>query len=129
MNFNTNKEIGVAGLSLAIAYFGSNGYVVSVPLNDTQDYDIIVDNGTLYKVQIKATSQLTEHGSYCVDLRSKGGTKGVVYKTLIETEVDYLFVLCADKTMYLIPKTSINSISSIKINKIKGDYVKYIVSI
>jgi hypothetical protein len=35
MIFNTNKEKGRAGLSFAIAYFGSNGYTVSLPLNDT----------------------------------------------------------------------------------------------
>jgi hypothetical protein len=30
-----NKDKGKAGLSLAIAYFGTNGYTVSLPLNDT----------------------------------------------------------------------------------------------
>lgn len=45
MIFNDNKNKGRAGLSLAIAYFGCNGYTVSLPLNDTQDYDLIVDDG------------------------------------------------------------------------------------
>mgnify|MGYP003209652898 CR=1 FL=1 len=45
MVLNTRKEIGNAALSTAIAYFGSNGYIVSIPLNDTQDYDLVVDNG------------------------------------------------------------------------------------
>lgn len=43
MIFNTNKEKGNAALGLAIAYFSSNGYTVSIPLNDTQDYDLIVE--------------------------------------------------------------------------------------
>ena len=56
MKLNTKRNIGNAGLSMAIAYFGANGYTVSVPLNDTQDYDLIVDmDGALKKIQVKAT--------------------------------------------------------------------------
>lgn len=40
MNFGTNKEKGNSGLGMAIAYFTTNGFVVSIPLNDTQDYDL-----------------------------------------------------------------------------------------
>ena len=43
MNFNTNKEKGNSGLGMAIAYFSSNGYTVSIPLNDTQDYDLVIE--------------------------------------------------------------------------------------
>ena len=39
MSFETNKEKGNTGLGIAIAYYTSNGYIVSIPLNDTQDYD------------------------------------------------------------------------------------------
>lgn len=50
MKFDTKKNIGNTGLSMAIAYFGSNGYTVSIPLNDTQDYDLVVDiDGKLKK--------------------------------------------------------------------------------
>lgn len=37
MNFVTNKEKGNSALGIAIAYFTTNGYVVSIPLNDTQE--------------------------------------------------------------------------------------------
>ena len=47
MTLNTNKEKGRACLSVAIAYFGSNGYTLSIPLNDTQDYDLVVDKDNL----------------------------------------------------------------------------------
>ena len=43
MQLLNNKDKGRAGLSLAIAYFGTNGYTVSVPLNDTQWYDLIIE--------------------------------------------------------------------------------------
>ena len=46
MKFNSNKEKGNTGLGIAIAYYSANGYTVSIPLNDTQDYDFIVDKDT-----------------------------------------------------------------------------------
>lgn len=33
--------------------FSKIGYTVSVPITDSQDYDLIVDNGALLKVQVK----------------------------------------------------------------------------
>ena len=44
MVLNSNKDKGNAGMSMAIAYFGCNGFTVSIPLNDTQDYDLISDS-------------------------------------------------------------------------------------
>ena len=35
MYFKNNKEKGNTGLAMAIAYYGANGYIVSIPLNDT----------------------------------------------------------------------------------------------
>ncbi len=43
MNFTTNKEKRNSGLGIAIAYFSVNGYTVSIPLNDTQDYDLVIE--------------------------------------------------------------------------------------
>lgn len=42
MLFSTNKEKGNSSLGIAIAYFSINGYTVSIPLNNTQDYDLII---------------------------------------------------------------------------------------
>ena len=36
MLIETNKDKGRYGFSLAIAYFGANGYTVCLPMNDTQ---------------------------------------------------------------------------------------------
>ena len=41
MKFDSNKEKGNSSLGMAIAYFTTEGYVVSIPLNDTQDYDFL----------------------------------------------------------------------------------------
>ena len=71
MKLNSRREIGNAGLAMAIAYFGANGITVSIPLNDTQDYDLVVDyGGKLKTVQVKATNNLTEAGTYAVSLKT-----------------------------------------------------------
>lgn len=42
---------------MAINYFTINGYTVSIPMNDTQWYDLIVEKeGKFYTVQCKATA-------------------------------------------------------------------------
>lgn len=56
MNKLTNVQLGRIGLSMAINYFTINGYTVSLPLNDTQWYDLVVEkDGKFYSVQCKAT--------------------------------------------------------------------------
>ena len=104
MFFNTNKEKGNSGLGMAIAYFSTKGYTVSIPLNDTQDYDLIIEkDNKLETIQVKSTGCRTKNGTYQVALKSCGGTKGKTYKTVIDTHVDKLFIINSDKEMYLIP--------------------------
>lgn len=33
-------------MAYAIAYYSKLGYTISIPLTDSQDYDLIVDTGT-----------------------------------------------------------------------------------
>lgn len=47
MIFKSNKEKENSGLGIAIAYYSTSGYIVSIPLNDTQDYDLIVDKNNI----------------------------------------------------------------------------------
>ena len=116
MKFSTNKEKGNSGLGMAIAYFTTNGYVVSIPLNDTQDYDLIVEkDNVLQRVQVKSTGCIGKGGNYQVALKSCGGTKGITYKTIIETKVDIVFVLTENKDMYLIPISAINNVSTLSL--------------
>ena len=112
MLFDNNKNIGNSSLGIADAYFCSNGYVVSIPLNDTQDYDLVVEkDNKLYRVQVKGTSFKTKYGIYQVALKSCGGTKGKFYKTVRNTNVELLFIVTKDLDKYLIP-----------IENIKNDY-------
>lgn len=127
MNFNTNKEKGNSGLGIAIAYFASHGYIVSIPLNDTQDYDLVIDkNNILQRVQVKSTSCKTKYGTYQVALKSCGGTKGKTYKTLINTNVDMLFIVTDRMDCFFIPVKDIKNKSTLNLcNK----YIKFKVTI
>lgn len=109
MLFETNKDKGRAGLAAAIGYFGTHGYTVSLPLNDTQDYDLIVDNGRMFRVSCKATGQKTKYGVSVVDLRNTGGTNGSVYGREQNKNIDYIFVLNGEGEMWLLPKEVLTS--------------------
>ncbi len=116
MRFITNKEKGNSGLGMAIAYFTTSGYIVSIPLNDTQDYDLIVEKeNRLQRVQVKATGCIGKGGNYQVALKSCGGTKGKTYKTLIDTNIELIFILTGQKEMYLIPREKINNVSTLSL--------------
>lgn len=123
MKIKTNKEKGNFGLGMAIAYFTLNSYTVSIPLNDTQDYDLIVEKNNIFQsVQVKTTGCKTKYGNYQVALKSCGGTKGKTYKTLIDTKVDLLFAVATDMSMYLIPTNEIKNKSTLNLCK---EYEKY----
>lgn len=116
MNFITNKQKGNSGLGMAIAYFSTNGYTVSIPLNDTQDYDLIVEKeNLLQRVQVKSTGCIGKGNNYQVALKSCGGTSGKTNKTIIQTNVELLFILTANKEMYLIPKKEIRNKSTLSL--------------
>ena len=118
MVLESKKDKGRCGLSLAIAYFGSNGYTVSIPLNDTQAYDLIVDrNNTLDRISVKFTG-VKHDGNYIVDLRSCGGSNGSkVYSNFINSSASYLFVVTEELKFYLIPKDKVNTMTQITLNE------------
>ena len=108
------KTIGRIGLSMAINYFTIQGYTVSLPINDTQWYDLVIEkDGKFETVQCKATQTKDK----IIDFRSKGGTNGSVYDNLLDhSELDYLF--CVDVTtmnMWLIPVKEITNKRSVKL--------------
>lgn len=103
-SFNS-KQQGNVGIGAAILYFTKLGNTVCLPLNDSQDYDLVVDiNNELFKVQVKTTRRIVDN-KYVVCLKSSGGTKGEIYHTVSKGNADLLFVLCANEEMYLIPRS------------------------
>ena len=57
-----------------------------------------------------------------MNLRNFGGTKGTEYKTVINTSVDFLFVVTMEKDLYLIPVKEISNKNSINLS---DKYLKY----
>ena len=133
MLFTSNKDKGRAGMALAIAYFGSNGYTVNLPLNDTQWYDFVIEkDGIFQTVQCKATGNADK----TIYLRSIGGSAGKVYDNVLNHPVDLLFCLDSDQNMFVIPVSKIreagntNSITLSVYPRIQGlntaEYLVYI---
>ena len=100
MIFETNKDKGRAGMALGIAYFGANGYTVSIPLNDTQWYDFVAEKGgRFYTVQCKATGSVNKE----ISLKSCGGTAGTAYDNVIDHPLDFLFCMDSEQNLFCIP--------------------------
>lgn len=111
MLFETNKDKGRAGLSMGIAYFGSNGYCVNLPLNDTQWYDFVIEkDGVFQTVQCKATGT----NDNVINLRSHGGTNGSTYDNVLNHNVDFLFCLDKNLNMFVIPVKDIQQAGNVK---------------
>lgn len=106
------KLIGRIGLSKAIDYYTLQGYTISLPLNDTQWYDLIIEKDGVFKtVQCKTTT--TEESA--IDLRETGGTKGSQYNHVLNHDnLDILFCVNKDLNIWIIP------ISDLKEAKVKN---------
>lgn len=99
-------------MGLGIAYYSSNGYTVSIPLNDTQWYDFVIEkDGVFQTVQCKCTTAKKK----TINLRSCGGTNGSVYDSILLHPVDILFCLNGETgEMYSIPIEEIRNIGSVR---------------
>lgn len=115
---------GNIGLGKAIEYFTSLQYTVSIPLNDTQKYDLVADiNGKLKRVSVKTSRNKTQYGTYAVNLRNCGGASGKgKVRPFDKTSCDYIFVLTGDDKLYLIPTEVIDSVNSINVGKKYTEY-------
>lgn len=81
----------VAGSWDAIAYYSRLGWTVSIPITDSQDYDLLVENtdNNILKVQVKTSRYLTEGGTYQVSLKTCGGNKsGQTIKKMDKNYID-----------------------------------------
>jgi hypothetical protein len=113
---------GRIGLGAAIAWFCKEGYEVAIPLNDSQPYDLIVEDvrGRLLKVQVKTTTARNSAGNYVVALRTVGGNQSFsTAKPFDHASSDLLFVLTDAEEIYLIPCRDFSNTNSIAL------YYKY----
>lgn len=114
-NAINSKKQGDIGLGSAIQYFSSVGYTVLLPLTDSQDYDLAIDDETgIKKVQVKTTSYKARNNTYEVGLKIQGGNskKNKIHKLANEIKYDILFILTSSGERYVIPKEDIKNIKS-----------------
>lgn len=103
------KEKGNKGIAHAIAYFTEIGGKVSIPITDSQHYDLIVDlDGKLQTVQVKWSA------GNSIYLRSISGTTRKQYSSVQASAVDLLFAV-ANNQFYLIPVTELTARSQIRL--------------
>jgi hypothetical protein len=117
---NSRKQ-GDVGLGVAIGWFAAQGWTVCVPLTDSQDFDLVVENGDgLQMVQVKTTYH-PEGSGYAVDLRTHGGNRSGTgkVKKFDPSAVDFLFVLTEKGDRYLIPSADVGGRTGIVVGKQK----------
>jgi len=111
---------GTLGVGVAIGYYSSIGYIVSIPLSDNQKYDLLVDENTddtIKKTQVK-TTRYKKKGLYQVQLKTvcpKKTSKNRI-TPFDNTKVDYVFVVCEDGTLYNIPSKKIKAKTTLSLN-------------
>jgi len=75
-NCKNSQSQGNVGMGQAIAHYTQLGYTVSLPLNDCQEYDLVVEYPDgLKRVQVKTTRHTAPSGNYIVNLRTMSGYK------------------------------------------------------
>lgn len=117
-NVINSKKQGDVGMCYAIAYYSRLGWTVSIPITDSQDYDLLVENtdNNILKVQVKTSRYLTEGGTYQVSLKTCGGNKsGQTIKKMDKNYIDLAFVLVDDGSCYSIPTEKIESSGSMNL--------------
>lgn len=107
----------------AIEYFTSLWWTVSVPLIDSQKYDLIVDNKKkLLKVQVKTSTYKYKDKYYEVQLASKHNYWNKRIEIFDKSATDYLYILLWNWDRYLIPSKKMDCKHIVKI---RNKYFKF----
>ena len=120
--FNDYKsKQGNIGLGQAIAYYMSKGYMVALPVNDTQPYDLVVDKFDgkgLQRVSVKTTRYQTDNlaKSFVVKISSSSGMKRS-YNPFDKQSCDLMFIYTISQEIWEIPSLDINSGTMITSNE------------
>ena len=124
----TSRRQGDVGMAIAISWFARNDYRVAIPLTDSQDYDLVVEqDNCFYSVQVRTTYYEKYPGIYQLNLRVTGGNRSGsgVSKPFDPEKIDFLFAVTDSGEQYLIPGKSVTNKRSINL----GDkYAQYKVS-
>jgi hypothetical protein len=95
---------------------------VSLPLTESQRYDLVIDNGQLCRVEIKTTTyQRNNH--YVALIKTNGGNRSGTGKTTLfdPTAVDFLFVWTPDGC-YEFPANEVGCTGTLALNQSRDKY-------
>lgn len=102
----TKQQRGKISELIATIYFARKGYIISKPITDFNEYDLIVDNGKLQRVQVKTIYYDNSKQRYmvsCVTSHIRGNGK----RTNKKYNINSFDLLCAvedeTQTIYIIP--------------------------
>lgn len=118
---NSRKQ-GDIGTSFAISYFVSEGYTVSIPLSDSQSYDLIIEkDGLCKRVQCKTCFKKNKNGKFRVETRTISNTRGkqLRIKQLELKDCDLVFIMDGDGYFYILSSSDITKINYIYTSKIQ----------
>lgn len=118
------REQGLLGLTDAIEWFGHRGWPISVPLIDSQPYDLVVDDGVrLHRVQVKTTTYRSTYGVFVVSLATRGGNQSFhSSRDFDPAGCDLVYVLTDARDRYLIPSSSIRARTTLNLGKQVASY-------
>lgn len=118
------KQQGDIGVAKAIYLYTAMGYAVSIPNTDNTKYDLIIDNGKLFRVQVKTTKYKTEFDIYQALLKTAGGNQSwnKTVSKLDSNNFDILFVLTEDGDAYEFPAEYVNGMSKINLGQKAEEY-------
>lgn len=130
LNQHRNSKIqGNVGVGIAIAWFISAGYDVSIPVTDSQDYDLVIGVGNaISTVQVKTSyCRASNSNNYQVNLRVLGGNRSGTGKVKLfdPQAVDYIFIVTDSNEKYFIPSADIDNKTSVTLS---SKYDKYLVT-
>lgn len=99
---NTRQK-GAVGVAKAIAYFADQGYVVLIPVSESQRYDLVIEkDNVLQRVEVKSSRhKQPKSPSYSVHLKTCGGRQKTTY--LSPDDCDLVFIHVEDGRQYLFP--------------------------
>lgn len=120
------KDRGDIALGVAINYYLSNGFEVSLPIGNKRDYDLIIEQfGVLKRVQVKFAGVYSDKKKCKVGLRITGGNQSYNYaKKYNDDAFELLFVYTGKGERYNIPWNEVNCRNEISIETRKWQKYK-----
>lgn len=124
---NSRKQ-GDLGTSFAIAYFSGQGYTISIPISDSQPYDLIIEkDGICERIQVKTCFKRTKYNKFWVELRTISNTRGkkINIRKISDKDCDKIFIMDGEGKFYIIHSQDFVGKNGISLSKAE----KYLVNL